>query len=445
MAMSVPEPLSEREMEVLRLVARGLTNEQIARELVISTNTVKVHLRNIFAKLGVASRTEASLYAVRQGWVSLEAPPLAETSPEAPVTGSSPVVEETLPLPQPRVRPAVRRFLWAFLLLASALALAVLLNLSGLLDRLSPQPSPSSAPSLSFSFRRWSTKAGMSTPRGNLALVAFRGALYALGGYGPEGVTSAVERFDPQEDTWIPLAAKPTAVAEVQAAVLGGHIYLPGGCGKGGRPLSTTEVYLIERNQWSTVAALPRPLCAYALAAFEGKLYLFGGWDGERYREEILRYDPENDRWEEAGRLPFPLGHAGAVVGDDRIYLVGGINAEGPLDVLVEYLPALSAVNPQPLPGVSLGRVSAALLYGDYLYVLAGPDVSGQATLWQYHLRSKGWQVTEPAPSPLYPGAALAGIGTELFAVGGMNGDTPLAQTLEYRAIFVVTPMPALR
>lgn len=437
--MSVPEPLSEREMEVLRLVARGLTNEQIARELVISTNTVKVHLRNIFAKLGVASRTEASLYAVRQGWVTLESPPSAGTAPETPA------VEEALPPPQPRVAPALRRPWWALLLLLSALALAVLLNLTGLFDRLAPSASPSPSPVSSLFLRRWNVRSGMSTPRGHLALVAFRGALYALGGEGPEGVTSAVERFDLQDNVWRPLAPKPTAVAEAQAAVLGGHIYVPGGRGRDGRPLALTEVYLVERNQWNTGAPLPRPLCAYALAAFEGKLYLFGGWDGERYREEVLRYDPESNRWEEAGRLPFPLGYAGAVVGDDRIYLIGGVNAEGRLDTLSEYIPALGVLNPQPLPGISLGRVSATLLYGDYLYVLASPGPDGPATLWQHHLRSQGWQATEPAPNPLLPGAALAGIGTEIFVVGGMNGNTPISQTLEYRAIFVVTPQPAPR
>lgn len=63
------DALTEREIDVLRLVARGASNPQIADELYISVNTVKVHLRNILEKLSLENRTQAAAYAVRRGLV----------------------------------------------------------------------------------------------------------------------------------------------------------------------------------------------------------------------------------------------------------------------------------------------------------------------------------------------------------------------------------------
>ncbi len=65
-----PERLTEREAEVLCLLAQGLANKEIAAELVIGEKTVKTHVSSILSKLGVASRTQAALYAVRIGLVS---------------------------------------------------------------------------------------------------------------------------------------------------------------------------------------------------------------------------------------------------------------------------------------------------------------------------------------------------------------------------------------
>jgi NarL family two-component system response regulator LiaR len=59
--------LSSREVEVLRLLAAGRSNQQIADELVISLNTVRRHVSNIFDKTGVANRVEAAQYATRNG------------------------------------------------------------------------------------------------------------------------------------------------------------------------------------------------------------------------------------------------------------------------------------------------------------------------------------------------------------------------------------------
>jgi NarL family two-component system response regulator LiaR len=66
------EMLSEREMEVLKLVTRGLSNRDIAEELCLSMRTVQAHLGRIFDKLQVSSRTEAMVRALKEGWVTIK-------------------------------------------------------------------------------------------------------------------------------------------------------------------------------------------------------------------------------------------------------------------------------------------------------------------------------------------------------------------------------------
>jgi len=68
-----PETLTQREVDVLRLMAKGLANKEIARELGIGEKTVKTHVSNILSKLGVLSRTQAALYAIQIGLVSVPA------------------------------------------------------------------------------------------------------------------------------------------------------------------------------------------------------------------------------------------------------------------------------------------------------------------------------------------------------------------------------------
>jgi NarL family two-component system response regulator LiaR len=63
--------LTPRELEVLRLIANGMSNKEIARELVLNERTVKGHVSNILSKLGLADRTQAALYAVREGIVPM--------------------------------------------------------------------------------------------------------------------------------------------------------------------------------------------------------------------------------------------------------------------------------------------------------------------------------------------------------------------------------------
>jgi NarL family two-component system response regulator LiaR len=68
----VEESLSERELEVLRLAGKGLSNKEIADRLVLSPRTVQAHFANIFSKLQVGSRTEAVLQGLRRRWITIE-------------------------------------------------------------------------------------------------------------------------------------------------------------------------------------------------------------------------------------------------------------------------------------------------------------------------------------------------------------------------------------
>lgn len=71
-ADSLSHALTEREMEVLKLAAKGVSNRDIADQLFLSSRTVQTHLSNIFKKLNVASRTEAILYGLKRGWFYME-------------------------------------------------------------------------------------------------------------------------------------------------------------------------------------------------------------------------------------------------------------------------------------------------------------------------------------------------------------------------------------
>jgi NarL family two-component system response regulator LiaR len=68
---SLEDPLTKREIEVLKLIARGFSDVDIANELVISTTTVRFHISNILAKLHLKNRTQVALYAIKEGYVSI--------------------------------------------------------------------------------------------------------------------------------------------------------------------------------------------------------------------------------------------------------------------------------------------------------------------------------------------------------------------------------------
>ena len=102
--------LSSRETEILVLVAQGKTNKEIASLLYISLNTVKVHVSNIFQKIGVSSRTEATLYAIEQGIVQSLAAPVIPVNSDIPTLLKNEIFNET-----PKQPTCVKKYWWTLL------------------------------------------------------------------------------------------------------------------------------------------------------------------------------------------------------------------------------------------------------------------------------------------------------------------------------------------
>ncbi len=308
-------PLSEREVEILELVSQGKSNKEIAAELFISVNTVKVHLANIFTKIDVSSRTEATLYAIEHGIVVSP----ANTSAE-PGTNKQSQAEAVEPN---RFQLFMQKYWWGIALAA----LVLILGLSSLLANtpLFAAPTETPNPYLSELYQqRWQELASMSVPRAGLAAASYGNAIYAIAGQTSEGPTNLVERYDPQTDTWTKLADKPTAVSEVSAVLLGEKIYVPGGKLADGKVTNRLEVFDPRKGSWESKAELPLAVSGYALAAYEGQMYLFGGWDGEQVVDHAWRYDPFNDVWHAASNLPSARAYATAAEVSGKIYVLGG-------------------------------------------------------------------------------------------------------------------------
>jgi len=429
-------PLSEREIEVLRLVATGASNQEIARDLVISVNTVKVHLRNIFEKLGVQSRTEATLYAIRHGWVEVNG--VTRPAEEAPPEATEPAA------------PSLQPLAWwqrIYVLLTTLMALALLLlpafgreeRATAAINPISDRPA-ASVPPIRAETARWTHLADLPTPRTRLALVAYEGLLYAIGGDRESGVTGQVEIYSPETDTWTVGAAKPTPVSNIGAVAVGDRLYVPGGCIGPTSVSDRLEVYSPTDDVWSLAAPMPLPLFAYALATLDGQIYLFGGWDGERFTQQVLVYNPGTDIWTNGPEMPNPRGFAAAAALDRTIYVVGGYDGVSEFADTLAYNVDSQEWTKRASMNVPRGGLGVAVV-GNKLYAIGGGWQSYLATNEQYDPARDVWEAFESPVLGEWRNLGVAALGTRIYAVGGWNGDY-MQVNEAYQALFrIILPV----
>ncbi len=408
--------LSERELELLRLLAGGCSNKQIAQQLGISPNTVKVHLRNIFDKLGLASRTEAALFAVRAG--------LTET----PLPGE-PAVE--------------RRKLSLLVVLLILIALAVL-GWAAWTAAAQRRPFPSAPTAASEAATRWQVQPDLQLAGGGMAGAVYENSLYLMGGETRQGVSGGLTRFDLSTGLWHAQAAKPLPVSRAQAAALGDLIYIAGGLAAEGKPTDHLEVYSPRVDRWEQRAPLPDALAGASLAAFEGSLYLFGGWDGQKDSAAVYRYDPLADAWQPMTAMPSARSYASTVAVENKILVMGGLQGQRVLGETWAYYPQRDQAGETPwetktaLPAPRYAAGSAAL--AGQVYLAGGftttDQTAAQPALLIYRPVEDQWLAGETPPVETGGWSCLLADREKLHLLGGFLDGHPISVHLSYQAIY---------
>lgn len=460
----MPEPgetLSTREIDVLNCMVQGATNKEIANELSISENTVKVHLRRIYTKLGVSSRTEAVTVGIQQGLVSVPGiepmPPNLEpvpaqvtavslssaTVPQSTSSAASPSPKTAISTPTGPAKPASGKWRALSITLA-ALLLVVLSTLVGSwlinnIDRGSPTPTPEPFVETPIKNSRWRTSKPLDEGLAGMALATIGLDIYSIGGETANGVDDTVRIYNTPSYTWRMGEPKPTAVSDASAAVLFGEIYVAGGRLPDKQPTNIVEAYSPANNAWHLVTALPQPIAGGLALVQDGFLYVFGGWNGTDYLDTVYEYNPRLDSWRPLPPMPQPRAFTtGGAIGG-QLYVVGGSDGQKELADCTFFDPLTVAW--QSCPDMLTPRAGAgAAVLLNQLYVIGGgtTDASNIAFSEEYNPNSQTWQVVNTpmlTDATSWPYLGVTNVETRIYVIGGrlhnqLSGNTYVMETV---------------
>jgi N-acetylneuraminic acid mutarotase len=231
-------------------------------------------------------------------------------------------------------------------------------------------------------------------------------------------------------------------VGDVEAAVIGGKIYLPGGQLASGEATNILEIYDIGNGQWFAGAPLPVACIAPAVVAFEGRLYVFGGWDGKRYYDMAFEYDPAANQWNELPAMPTARAYAGAAVAGGRIYVIGGRNDSGDLDVNEVFSPAAESqsdawesAGPMPMKRAGMGLASVA----DTIHVVGGLSQSqDELPSLFYSPTTNRWTILERSLTQQVANMRMVPMETLIYVLGGQSRSTVSNENRSYQPLYTI-------
>ena len=431
--MTENTPLTSRETEILALIAEGKTNKEIAADLFISVNTVKVHVSNVFQKIGVSSRTEATLYAIENGIVQSPATLTPnQNSPTIDFPGRTP--EETI----------VEKSGWLMknwwtILGVLVLIFAITQITQPSLSILRSTPTPNAFVE-ALNQNRMEAIQPMARSRIGFASVINEGEIYIIGGRSDTSTLGLTERYLIDSDSWESLPEKPTAVSDVNAVYLRGSIYVPGGLLGDGSVTDAMEVFIINENTWEVRASVPEKISNYALATFEGQMFLFGGWNGADVTDKVFRYDPSLDEWFPCASMPTARMNASAAVLGGKILVIGGSASEDELARNEGYQASFGVDDGSEweknddLP-FECGFCSSNSL-SDQMFVITNEKI------WQFSQGTQKWSEILLSKTQLLPAQVQSVVSPDgsLYLFGGVTTEDALANlAVKYRVLYTIS------
>src|SRR6185369_2867322 len=167
---------------------------------------------------------------------------------------------------------------------------------------------------------------------------------------------------------------------DIASAAIGGLIYVPGGRLVSGQITSTLQVYDSRQDRWELKAPMPQPLSAYALAVYEGKLFVFGGWNGDHFVSSVIAYDPLSNEWSSHAAMPTARGFSGAALAAGKIFVMGGTAGGAPLTVNEAFNPDAEASGGAAwttVAAIPSGRAKAGIVsVADIVHVVGGEQIT---------------------------------------------------------------------